>query len=76
MIGNSSILGAIWEEAGREGRVRDIGGWSLKPQEDNKGGRKQNNNEAKDPGVGSATKLSKAWEINLQNERSREEHQK
>lgn len=32
--------------------------------------------KAGDPEVGSAANLSEAWEISLQNERGREEHQK
>lgn len=68
MIGNSSLLGARRVE----------GSWEMIYCIKNKVGARGKGTlkKARDPEVGSAANLSKAWEISLQNERGREEHQK
>lgn len=62
-MGNSSILGpGAWGGSVAKGPVLQTLG-------------NKNTNEAEDREVENATNLSKAWEISLQSERDREEHQ-
>lgn len=76
MMGEIAPLGG-GQGWGKEGFKESLGVYLFyKSLEDSKAGGTRTLMKARDPGVGSAANLSKAWEISLQNERGREENQK